>query len=73
VYPVTLHPELTVEAVQLKVVVELVVLDAANPDGTLGAAEQPPPLLLDPLPQAGRRIKPADTIQMNDKPSSLFR
>jgi len=62
-----------VEAVQFKVVPELVVLDDANPVGTLGTVEQPPPPLLDPPPQAGRMIKPADTIQMKDKPSSLFR
>ena len=61
------------EAVQFKVVPELVVLDDANPVGTLGTVEQPPPPLLDPPPQAGRMIKPADTIQMKDKPSSLFR
>ena len=52
---------------------ELVVFDDANPVGTLGTVEQLPPPLLDPLPQAGRMIKPAEMIQMNDKPSSRFR
>jgi hypothetical protein len=62
-----------VEAVQFKVVPELVVFDDANPVGTLGTVEQPPPPLLDPPPHAGRMIKPADTIQTSDQPSSLFR
>lgn len=61
------------EAVQFKVVPELVVPEAANPAGTLGADEQPPPPLLDPLPQDGRIIKPADMIQISDRPNSLFR
>jgi hypothetical protein len=76
VYPVTLHPELAVEAVQVKVVSELVVEDAASPVGTLGTDEQPlppPPLLLEPPPQAGRRSRLADIIQKIDRPTNFFR
>lgn len=73
-YPVTLHPELAVEAVQVKVVLELVVEEAANPVGTLGTAEQPPPPApLEPPPQAGRRSRLADIIQKSDTPSIFLR
>ena len=70
----TLHPELAVEAVHVKVVPVLVVEDAASAVGTLGTAVHPPALPpLEPPPQAGRRIRLADTIQNREIPRSLLR
>jgi hypothetical protein len=77
VYPVTLHPEPAVEAVQVKVVPELVVDEAANPVGTLGTAEQlppPPPLPpLEPPPQPGRGSRLTEIIQKRETPNIFLR
>lgn len=58
-------------AVQLRVVPELVVPEAANPVGTPGAAEQP--LLELPPPQDGRRIRAVEARQMRHKVRIFFR
>jgi hypothetical protein len=62
-----------VEAVQVRVVPELVVPEAASPVGTLGAAKQPLTLELLPPPQDGRRTRAVESRQMRPKTRILLR
>lgn len=62
------------DAVQVRVVPELVVPEAASPVGTLGAAKQPLTLeRLLPPPQDGRRTRAVESRQMRPKTRILFR